>query len=426
MNEEEAICLFGALEKAKTECGKILYVTLGEKGVLVVQGEYQTRLKALPAKVLDPTGAGDTFCGAALVHLAAGMHPVMAAYQAMALAAEEIEHVGPTALLKDTPPPTLPLDSRVSISELQVDRVASLISTLVEAHPFNFVGEDFPPVNHSATINYFFCSMLQQFGFWHDKDGAYHQALFAPINGQMLKGSSYLFRAYLRPLRSDPAFYSPEGQENLTLEKYRALLQDDNGFDVMPALNLHFQLARDYGRDMRSLGYTTEHILNYTRKSSAPLKTFFRFLDQISGYKEDPLRKKAGLLALTLNQRPERFLEFGSGESVAPVIDYHAMRSALRLGLVQIHDENLAQKLRQRRVVEEGEEWAVRYATYLMQQKIVAASGKSQGAVDWFFFNYMRNHCYENEEPDCNSCAANPVCAHQKELFQPVYRTTFY
>ena len=426
MNEEEAVCLFGSLTNAKTECGKILYLTLGEKGVIVVQGEHQTHLKAIPAKVLDPTGAGDTFCGAALFHLVAGMHPIMAAYQAMALAAQEIEFAGATALLQDAPPPTLGLDLRVSIDEAQVDRVASIISKLPEAHPYNFVGNDFPPVNHPATLDYFFCTILQQFGFWQAENGHYQNALIAPINGEMLKGSFYLFRAYLRQLAENASFFTPAGQANINLEQYTALLKDDNGKDVMPVLPLHYDLARRYGQDMITLGYQAEHILACALQSSTPLKTFFRFLDQISGYKEDPLRKKSGLLALTLNQRPEVFFEFGSAESVAPVIDYHAMRSALRLGLVQVHDKHLLQKLQLRKLVEDDEEWAVRFATYLMQQKVVSASGKSQGAVDWFFFNYMRSRCYENEKPACNSCAADPICAHQKELFQPVFRTTFY
>jgi len=52
-------------------------------------------------------------------------------------------------------------------------------------------------------------------------------------------------------------------------------------------------------------------------------------------------------------------------------------------------------------------------------------SGRSMGAVDWFFFG-ARQRCPEMAEPDCEPCAVNPVCAHRKELFQPVMRTTFY
>ena len=47
------------------------------------------------------------------------------------------------------------------------------------------------------------------------------------------------------------------------------------------------------------------------------------------------------------------------------------------------------------------------------------------GAVDWFFFS-ARRRCPEMIEPDCPNCPVDPVCAHRKELFQPVRRTSFY
>ncbi|MEW6232154.1 MAG: hypothetical protein AB1566_07570 [Chloroflexota bacterium] len=58
-------------------------------------------------------------------------------------------------------------------------------------------------------------------------------------------------------------------------------------------------------------------------------------------------------------------------------------------------------------------------------RQIVAGSGKSMGTVDWFFFN-ARHRCPEVAEPECFQCPVDPVCAHRKELFQPVLRTTFY
>ena len=52
MNEEEATGLFGSLEKINTRPGAILYVTLGKKGAIVVQGDFRTELVAPTAKVL--------------------------------------------------------------------------------------------------------------------------------------------------------------------------------------------------------------------------------------------------------------------------------------------------------------------------------------------------------------------------------------
>jgi sugar/nucleoside kinase (ribokinase family) len=425
MNADEAIGLFGSLDKVKTQPGKVLFVTKGAEGANVIQGDFTLTLQAAPSKELDPTGAGDTFCGATIAYLLQGKHPVMAARSAMSLAAQMIEHVGPTALFWPEPAPEMPMDPRVVVDDSQIQKVAQLLATLPEVTDFNFVGPYLPPIDHPAALDYFFTSTLQQFSFWTTKNGKYHQPLIAPIDGNTLKGSSYLYQAYLRPLDKDPDFYTPSRQANHTRAEMLDLFRADDGTDPMPALDLHLDQARVYGQDMLALKLTPKEVLQRALASSKPLKTFNELLDQIGGYKEDPLRKKTGLLALTLDQRPEEFLSPGKDEQIAPVIDYHVMRSCLRIGLVEVIDRELRKKLADRQVLQPAEEWAVRYPAYIALEGIVANSGKSIGAVDWFFFN-SRKYCPEMTEPECQHCQIDPICAHQKDLFQPVLRTTFY
>ncbi len=425
MNEKEATALFGSVEEAKTWPGKVLFVTLGERGAVVIQGDFVTEVPGVPANELDPTGAGDTFCGATLAHLSMGEHPVMAARLAMPLAAQKIEHVGPTALLWPEPPPAAPVDARVVVDESRVKRVSQLIATLPEVTPFSFTGSDFPPVGHPAALDQFFASTLQQFSFWTHACGKYHLPLIAPINGRQRKGSSYLYQAYMRPLTHDPEFYTPVRQADLTQPEMLALFRADDGSDPMPAVELHLAQAQQYGRDMLALGLTPRDVVEQAQASATPLQTFLELLDHIGGYKEDPLRKKSALLALTLNQRPEVFLAFGANEQASPVIDYHAMRSCLRVGLIDVVDKTLREELAGRKLLLPAAEWAVRHAAYMAIEQVAAASGKSMGAVDWFFFN-ARKRCPEMTEPVCQLCQLDPVCAHRKELFQPVLRTTFY
>jgi ribokinase len=104
MNENEATGLWGSLRVAgrvntRTRDDALLFITFDKRGVIVIQGDQATPLPADPAAELDPTGAGDTFCGATLAGLARGEDPVTAAQNACALAAREIEHVGPAFLL---------------------------------------------------------------------------------------------------------------------------------------------------------------------------------------------------------------------------------------------------------------------------------------------------------------------------------------
>jgi sugar/nucleoside kinase (ribokinase family) len=425
MNQAEAELVCGSIEGACARAGKLLFVTMGEKGARIIQGDFASQVQAEPSQVIDQTGAGDTFCGATIAHLMQGKHPVMAARAATALAAEMIEHPGPTALFWDEPPPLVPMDQRAVVNGDQVEEAAQLIAALEEVTPFDFTGPVLPPVGHPLALDWFFVATLQQFSFWTTKDGRYDLPLIASIDGMELKGSDYLWQGYMRPLADDPDFFTPQRQASCSQEEMLRLFRADDGSDPMPALELHLAQARQYGEDMLAHNLSAEEVIQRAQSSARPLKTFFELLDQIGGYKEDPLRKKSGLLALILNQRPEVFLSPEEDESVTPVIDYHEMRACLRTGLVMVVDGALKEKLVRRQVLLPDEEWAVRYAAYLAIEQVSFKSGKEMGAVDWFFFN-SRKRCPEMTEPLCEQCQFDPICAKEKELFQPVIRTTFY
>jgi hypothetical protein len=425
MNRDEAEALFGSLESARTGAGKLLFVTLGSSGALVIQGERSSSVPSVPVNELDPTGAGDTFCGATLAGLIRHQHPVMAARSGAPLAAAMIEHVGPTALFFEGPLPARPVETGAAVDEARVKEISRLLARLDGAEAFPFVGPGLPPVNDPRAMDFFFAATLQQFGFWSERDGRFDGPLVASLGGNALKGSFYLFSAFLRGLERDAWFCSPARQAGMTRGELLEVFRADDGSDPMPALELHLAQARQYGQDMLALGLRPEAVLQSARASPHPLQTLLRQLDHIGGYKEDPLRKKSSLLALILSQRPERFLSFGDGEEVAPVIDYHLMRSCLRTGLVDVRDDELRAALAARQVIGARQEWAVRHAAYRAIQQVIGASGKSSGAVDWFFFS-ARQRCPEMSRPECAQCPLDPVCAHRTGLFQPVHRTTFY
>jgi ribokinase len=100
MNENEATGLFGSVAQAHTRPEALLFVTLGEAGALVITGDQVTHIAGQPVLELDPTGAGDTFCGATLAGLAWGDTALEAAEKAVSLAAQTVSAAGPAALLK--------------------------------------------------------------------------------------------------------------------------------------------------------------------------------------------------------------------------------------------------------------------------------------------------------------------------------------
>jgi hypothetical protein len=284
---------------------------------------------------------------------------------------------------------------------------------------------ELPPVSHPKTLDFFFAATLQQFSFWTVQRNRYGQPLIARISGVEQKGSDYLWEAFRRQVERDADFCSPHRQANLSHDELLEVFRADNGEDPMPALDLHLEQANQYGRDMVTLQLTPRAALQNALTSDQPLQTFLVTLDQIGGYKEDPLRKKSNLLAMILNQRPEIFLPLRTGEQVAPIIDYHLMRSCLRVGLVEVMDEELNNRLRNRLTVQPADEWAVRYSAYRAIEQVSMLSGKTVGAIDSFFFG-ARKRCPEMGEPECQLCQLDRVCAHRIEMFQPVLRTSFY
>ena len=102
------------------------------------------------------------------------------------------------------------------------------------------------------------------------------------------------------------------------------------------------------------------------------------------------------------------------------------MRSCLRIGLIDVVDEELDAKLINRQIVSLDEEWAVRYPAFLAYDQLVSLSGRSLSAVNNYLFTNARKRCPEMTEPTCHSCKLDPVCAHRKAFFQPVLRTSFY
>jgi len=99
MNENEAHGLFGSPEGWVAQPDKLLFITVGAAGAWVLDGVTRAHVPSPVAIEVDPTGAGDTFCGTALATLTQGLMPARAVEQATQAAAHMIEHVGPNGLL---------------------------------------------------------------------------------------------------------------------------------------------------------------------------------------------------------------------------------------------------------------------------------------------------------------------------------------
>ena len=99
MNENEATKLFGSIDNIVVDPGKIVFVTLGRNGAIVLTGDLSDGIPAKSVEEFDPTGAGDTFCGATLAGLSHGILPQDAVTKAIDLAGLVVTGLGPQSLL---------------------------------------------------------------------------------------------------------------------------------------------------------------------------------------------------------------------------------------------------------------------------------------------------------------------------------------
>lgn len=99
MNDNESGLLFDDQQLTVSKSGKIIFVTSGASGASAFTHEDKLDILAILVKELDPTGAGDTFCGAMLAGLTSKLDLKSALKNAAYLSGKVVETPGPEFLL---------------------------------------------------------------------------------------------------------------------------------------------------------------------------------------------------------------------------------------------------------------------------------------------------------------------------------------
>ena len=317
----------------------------------------------------------------------------------------------------------------VTIPADRLDAFTNFLQTAGDVQPFDFItrqeGFIYPTRRQPGTLEMFFFACAHQFGFWLLDGDKWARPMVARLDGQDLKGSDFLWRACTRALPNHPDAWAPATLAALADAALAARFHDDHGINPLPMWPEHMALTRAYTAWFAAHDTTPAAIVHRANAAPQPLRALLATLREIPGYAEDPLQKKAMLLAIVLENRPEHFLYVSDPQSAVPIIDYHLQRSALRCGLVQVDDPALRAKLVARTLLAPEEEAPIRAATYEVVQQLMTRTGLSAAAIDWFFFQ-NRTRCPETTEPDCAACPVQAICARETQLFQPVLRTTAY
>lgn len=328
------------------------------------------------------------------------------------------------------------------------------VASLIRKNPMPYMGLDFytlpdgrggrapashmfPELNHGDAIEYFFFMCMQNFGFWFGTDSGYEGALRGYIDEKSYKGSDLLTVALKKYMDAWPCYnrdekdprpasgsFDPCILEAMSWEGMTKMFQIDGGAIPFPDWEERYKLIRAYGAWFTSRKLHPKDILKEANEAREPLAAFMSITKEIPGYNRDPLLKKNFLLAMALAQRPERFLKVKDPYHWRPIVDYHLMRVALRLGIVSVSADEV-ETLSERAWCGEYLEESVRRATYRAVNSLLRRTGKTMFELDELLWS-ARRYCPEESEPDCEKCFFNSVCAKRINLFQPVMRTTNY
>jgi hypothetical protein len=126
----------------------------------------------------------------------------------------------------------------------------------------------------------------------------------------------------------------------------------------------------------------------------------------------DPLEKKAHLLTGQLDAAGVWPLD--DPENLKVCMDYHAMRVALRTGIVEVTDPGLLVALKQQARVSDEINHVVRGVVSDACDRVIAYSGVSVFEFDKWIWHLGRSCCFYDHEPICGprSCHKMDVCTY--------------
>jgi hypothetical protein len=119
----------------------------------------------------------------------------------------------------------------------------------------------------------------------------------------------------------------------------------------------------------------------------------------------DPVQKKSHLLLIFLHERG--LWPVADPENLEVAIDYHVMRVALRVGLLEVEDDALRQQLVEQRPADEALDTMVRLAVRgACRAALRATPGLTPFRLDNLLWMVGRNCCFYEHEPVCTKPGA--------------------
>lgn len=244
------------------------------------------------------------------------------------------------------------------------------------------------------------------------------RSLQGVIDGHWCRGWDYLVRATRRVVDE---FASAQAMVKIDADRLRAILSDD--FD--PARSTVDRVDER----LRQLHEVAELLLaeyegeamNLYYQAAGRLRGEGGILERLAQIPAfaDPLEKKAHLLAGQLDAAGIWPLK--DPQNLKVCMDYHAMRVALRTGIVEVTDPGLLIALKQRAIVSDEINHRVRSVVSDACDRVIALSGVSVFQFDKWIWHLGRSCCFYEHDPICgsNTCHKMDRCTYIQAVDYP-------
>jgi hypothetical protein len=238
-----------------------------------------------------------------------------------------------------------------------------------------------------------------------------HQTYQLQDKGLNLYGWDYLEHVFSRLMTDQDALLQPGALLNISFNELSNALASMFSADGNPSNSSLDRLAERTGM----LIELDTFIANFYHSSLMSLvaETGRKLLNSGNGFYEllpsvlafaDPLKKKITFLLKLLEEAG--LVEIIDTENYIPIMDYHMQRVLLRMGCVEVNDEDLYKILVNRSLLDNDED--VRIACIEAFKVISIASGHAVTKMNDFFWSLGRSCCNENPLCQVGTCEKSP------------------
>jgi hypothetical protein len=229
--------------------------------------------------------------------------------------------------------------------------------------------------------------------------------------GQWCRGWDYLVRATRRVVDE---FASAQAIASIDGERLRAILSDD----FTPAHSSVDRVEERVGQlhavaEALLAGYGGQ-AMNLYHRAGGRIRNAGGMFERLAAMAPfaDPLEKKSQLLVGQLDAAG--VWPVADPENLKVCMDYHAMRVALRTGIVEISDPGLRIALKQKALVSDEINYWVRRAVSDACDRVIAWSGVGVFEFDKWIWHLGRSCCFYEHEPICGprTCHKMDICTY--------------